>query len=171
MNQKVLVAYATKYGATEEIAERIGLALGNAGVAAEVLAVDKVEDVNAYAAVVLGSAVYIGGWRKEAVKFLQENKEALATRPVWLFSSGPTGEGDPVEQMDGWTFPDKLKPVAERIQPREIVVFHGEVAVEKLNFMDRFMIKNVKAPTGDFRDWAAINDWAEEIAAALVAQP
>ena len=52
MNQKVLVAYATKYGATEEIAERIGLALGNAGVAAEVLAVDKVEDVTAYAAVV-----------------------------------------------------------------------------------------------------------------------
>ncbi len=171
MNQKVLVAYATKYGATEEIAERIGLALGKAGVAAEVLAVDKVADVTAYTAVVVGSAVYIGGWRKEAAKFLEENEEALATRPVWLFSSGPTGEGDPVEQMDGWTFPDKLKPVAARIQPREIVVFHGDVDVEKLNFMERFMIKNVKAPTGDFRDWAAIDDWAEEIAGALVAQP
>ena len=170
MNQKVLVAYATKYGATEEIAERIGLALGNAGVAAEVLAVDKVKDVTAYAAVVLGSAVYIGGWRKEAAKFLQENEESLTTRPVWLFSSGPTGEGDPVEQMDGWTVPNKLKPVADRIRPREIVVFHGDVNVEKLNFMDRFMIKNVKAPTGDFRDWAAIDAWAEEIAASLVAQ-
>jgi hypothetical protein len=30
------------------------------------------------------------------------------------------------------------------------------------------MIKNVKAPMGDFRDWNAINAWARAIADALL---
>ena len=64
-----------------------------------------VRDLSEYDAVVLGSAVYIGGWRKEAVKFLKDNEGALAERTVWVFSSGPAGEGDPVDLLDGWRFP------------------------------------------------------------------
>ena len=116
---------------------------------------------------VLGSAVYIGQWRKEAVKFLKANETVLAEKPVWLFSSGPTGEGDPVELVQGWRFPGKLKPIADRIGPRDIAIFHGAVDENKLNFIEKWMLKNVKAPAGDFRDWEAITSWATAIAAAL----
>jgi len=91
----------------------------------------------------------------------------LAEKPVWLFSSGPPGEGDPVELAQGWRFPGKLQPIADRIGPRDIALFHGAVDVDKLNFIERWMLKNVKTPVGDYRDWEAIASWATAIAEEL----
>ncbi|HCB50398.1 MAG TPA: hypothetical protein DEP47_12980, partial [Chloroflexi bacterium] len=91
----------------------------------------------------------------------------LAERPVWLFSSGPAGEGDPVELLDGWRFPEAQQDIADRIQPRDIAVFHGALDPEELNFIERSMIKNVKAPVGDFRDWEVIEAWAAAVASEL----
>jgi menaquinone-dependent protoporphyrinogen oxidase len=170
MEEGILVAYATKYGATAEIAERIAQVLRQAGLQTDVNPADRVSDLTPYRAVVLGSAVYIGKWRKEAEKFLQTNETALAERQVWLFSSGPTGEGDPVELLQGWRIPAVLQPIAERIQPRNIAVFHGNASLKKLNFLEKHMLNTVKAPSGDFRDWEAITTWAEGIAEALKAE-
>jgi menaquinone-dependent protoporphyrinogen oxidase len=168
MDNQILVAYATKYGATAEIAEKIGEVLNQAGLSAEVLPVDGASNPTPYRAVVLGSAVYIGQWRKEAAKFLEANEETLAGRPVWLFSSGPTGEGDPVELMKGWRFPQAQQEVADRIQPRDIAIFHGAVDTKKLSLPERLILKGVKAPAGDFRDWEAITSWAAAIAEELI---
>lgn len=167
MDIQVLVAYATKYGATAEIAEKIGQVLRQAGLRADVLPANRVSDLTPYQAVVLGSAVYIGKWRKQAVKFLQANEKMLAERQVWLFSSGPTGEGDPVALTQDWHFPKALQPIADRIRPRDIAVFHGALNMKKLNLIKKWMIKNVKAPLGDFRDWDAITSWATAIANVL----
>ena len=167
MANKILVAYGTKYGATAAIAERIGRVLREAGLEADVVAADRAGDLSSYQAVVLGSGVYIGRWRKEAAKFLKENEAELAAKPVWIFSSGPTGEGDPVELVQGWRFPSNLQPIADRIQPRDTAVFHGSVDVDKLNWLHRWMIGRVGSPVGDFRDWEAIGGWATGIAEAL----
>jgi len=167
MHNHVLVAYATKHGATAEIAERIGQVLRQAGVGADVLPLHRVSDLTPYPAVVLGSAVYIANWRKEAVKFLQANQAALTEKPLWLFSSGPLGEGDPLKLTQGWRFPGKLQPIADRMAPRDIAVFHGAVDMGKLNFIEKWMLNNTKSPIGDFRDWEAITSWATDIAAAL----
>ena len=126
MEKQVLVTYAGKYGGTAEIAVKIGQVLGQAGLSAKVLPVGGVKDLTPYKAVVLGSAVYIGNWCKEAPKFLKANEKMLGERPVWLFSSGPTGEGDAVELLDGWRLPKGLQPIIDRIQPRDIAVFHGK---------------------------------------------
>jgi menaquinone-dependent protoporphyrinogen oxidase len=167
MDKKVLVVYATKYGATAEIAKRIGQTLSKKGLAVDVQPADQVSDLAAYQAVVLGSAVYAGNWRKEAASFLEANQQALAERPVWLFSSGPTGEGDPVKLMKGWRFPEALQPVADRIQPRDIAFFSGEIDLDKLNLPEKLIVKGLKAPTGDYRDWEEIEAWAESIAGDL----
>jgi len=166
-NTQVLVVYATKYGATAEIAEKIGQVLGQAGLRTDVLPTDRVRDLHSYKAVVLGSAVYIGRWRKEATTFLKANEKVLAEQLVWLFSSGPTGEGDPVELTEGWHFPKALQPIADRILPRDIAVFHGAINMKKLNLIEKWMINKVKAPLGDFRDWDAITSWATAIADVL----
>lgn len=167
MESKVLVAYATKHGATAEIAQKIGEVLRRQGLDADVLPVKEVKDLGPYTAVVLGSAVYVGQWRKEAVKFLEANEKALAERDTWLFSSGPTGEGDPVELLQGWHFPQKQQAIVGRIRPQEVIVFHGNLDEEALNFLEKQMIKMVKAPTGDFRDWDGIVSWANEVAQTL----
>ena len=91
----------------------------------------------------------------------------MAKLPVWFFSSGPTGEGDPVQLMQGWRFPEAQQPIADRVQPRDIAFFHGVLDMEKLSLAEKLLIKGIKAPVGDFRDWDAITSWAASIAAAL----
>jgi menaquinone-dependent protoporphyrinogen oxidase len=167
MNKKVLVTYASKYGATKEIAEKIGQVLKEAGHAVDVLPVDKAASLDPYGAVVLGSAVYIGGWRKQAARFLKTNEKALADKMVWLFSSGPTGKGDPIELVKGWRFPKALQHIADRVKPKDIVLFQGAAFTEKLSPIGRWLMKKVKAPLGDFRDWDAITVWAGAIAVKL----
>ncbi len=168
MDIRVLVAYATKYGATAEIADKIGQVLRQAGLQTDVLPADRVGDLSPYKAVVLGSAVYIGQWQKKAATFLRANERALAQRPVWLFSSGPTGEGDPVQLMKGWRLPTALQPIADRVHARDIAIFHGALDPKKLNLIEKWMVKNVKAPLGDFRNWNAVNAWASAIADAML---
>src|SRR5689334_14503374 len=105
MSPRVLVAFASKYGSTADIAEIICQTLREAGFDTDVLPADQTGLVSEYDAVVLGSAVYMGQWRKEAVTFLEANERSLSRIPVWFFSSGPTGTGDPVQLMKGWQFP------------------------------------------------------------------
>jgi menaquinone-dependent protoporphyrinogen oxidase len=167
MDAKVLVAYASKYGATAEIAEKVGEVLRGSGLGVDVAPVKEVKDLSPYSAVVLGTAAYMFQWRKEAVKFLKDNEEALAGMPVWLFMSGPAGEGDPVELLEGKVVPDKMKPVLERINPVDLAVFHGVINFDKMNFLERNVMKMMKSPEGDFRDWDAINNWAKGIAARV----
>lgn len=171
MKTQVLVVYATKYGATAGIAEKIGQVLREAGLIVDVKPADQAGDPATYQAVVLGSAVYIGRWRKEAVRFLRANEKSLAQRPLWLFNSGPLGKGDPVELAGELGFPKGLRAIADRIRPRDIAIFHGAVDMEKLNPLERWMFKKVNSPTGDFRDWDAIAAWAGAIAQALNSLP
>ena len=163
MKSETLIIYASKHGATAEVANKIGELLSDSGIQTDVLDVRDKIDLSIYKNVILGSAVYIGQWQKKAAKFLKDNEKALADKNLWLFSTGPTGEGDPVELMKGWKFPEGLQDIADRINPIDIKVFHGVLDVSKLNTLEKMTVKMVKAPFGDFRDWKAIEEWANEI--------
>jgi menaquinone-dependent protoporphyrinogen oxidase len=167
MDIRVLVAYASKYGATAEIAKKLGKILSGAGLKVDVLPVDSVAGLEPYQAVVLGSAVYAGRWRKEAASFLTSKAPALGRLPLWLFSSGPTGDGDPSQLVKGWRFPKALESLADSLQPRDIALFHGVLDLGKLNVAEKLIIKGVKAPLGDYRDWEAVDRWATGIVEAL----
>ncbi len=167
MRDKILVAYAGKYGATKEIAETVGRVFSDADLDVDVLPVKSVDGPAPYSHVVIGSAAYIGMWRKDAVKFIKKFKNILSAKKVWLFSSGPTGEGDPVKLAQGWKYPKKLQPEIDEIRPVDIAVFHGSIDKKKLTFIEKFMIDKVEAPVGDFRDWQAIEKWAKGIISAL----
>lgn len=163
----VLVAYASKHGSTEGIARAIADRLRELGEPAEVGSVDEVRDLGEFRAVVLGSAVYVGSWMKEAVEFVHRFAEALAERPVWLFSSGPLGEDVEDEEEQ----PRQLGEMGGIIGPVDHRMFFGALDRSKLGFGERMMVKAVKAPDGDFRDWAAIRGWADGIARELGAGP
>lgn len=167
---KVLVAYASKYNSTAEIAQAIGRTLQEfQSLKVEVRSVELVEDITSYDAVVLGSAVYAGQWLSSAADFLTNYEQTLSQRPVWLFSSGPTSERDTKTMTKEWTFPEALTAVAERIKPRDIVVFQGKLDLSSLNFFERYISRLVKATRGDFRDWDMIRNWSVGIAEALKA--
>ena len=167
MIKSVLVVYASKYGATTEIADKIGEVLRAEGLKVDVRSAKSITDLGGYGAIVLGSAIYAGNWMKEASLMLQAHEGTLASRPVWFFTSGPTGTGDAAALVKGVLFPENIKVYADRIKPRDVVMFHGKIDMSKLNFAEKLIMKAMKAPIGDFRDWDAITAWAKGIAAEL----
>jgi len=166
-DNEILIVYASKYGSTAQIAENIALRIKKAGLKPVVEEVKAINSLVGYSAAVVGSAVYAGNWLKEAVDFLERFQEELIHLPTWFFSAGPTGKGDPVEQMKGWRFPDSLKPLADKIRPRDIAFFHGVLDMSKLRLAEKLIVYALKAPAGDFRDWEMINRWADQIACSL----
>lgn len=159
----ILVAYASKHGATRGIAEFIAARLTERGKLAEARSVDDVTELGEPEALLLGSAVYAGSWMKEAVAFAQRHRDELDGVPVWLFSSGPLGE----QVVDEDEQPRQLPELREALDPREHRLFFGALDKDALGFGERMIAKAVKAPDGDFRDWDQIGAWADGIAEAL----
>jgi menaquinone-dependent protoporphyrinogen oxidase len=160
---RVLVTAASRHGATAEIATMIGQGLTEAGLEAEVRPLAELDGVAGYSAVVLGSAVYVGRWLPEATDFVRRHAVELGARPVWLFSSGPTGSVDPAPVPD----PAGIAELGASVNARDHRIFRGRLDTAKLGFMERFMVRAVKAPLGDFRDRGEIRAWADHIAAEL----
>ena len=170
-----LVAYASKHGATQGIAERIAATLGAAGQEAEVRPVGAVDDLTGYDAFVVGSAVYDRHWRKDAWQFVLGDRAVLASRPVWLFSSGPLGpEATDPQGRDRRLVaePEEITEFREVIAPEGHRVFFGALDPSKLGIGERAIRKlpavGAALPEGDFRDWAEIEAWASGIAHHLV---
>ncbi len=160
---KILVAYASKYEATAEIARTIADTLKEAGHSVDVQRVISVTDISEYDAVLVGSAIYAGQWMGEGVDFLKAQAETLAHKSTWVFSSGPTGEGDAVELLGGSSYPAALQPQIDAIKPQGVVLFHGSVDDAKINPTEKKVLEGVQKPTGDFRDWASIKRWAQQV--------
>jgi menaquinone-dependent protoporphyrinogen oxidase len=163
----ILVAYASKHGSTAEIAQAIGETLQHNGFNVAVLAVNQVGIVREYDVIVLGSAVYNGQWLKDAVNFLRTSARSLQDIPFYLFSSGPIGEGDPMDLMDGFTIPDDVKDLTANMNRRDVQVFHGKIDLRKLTLAELMLFKSIGAQTGDFRKWDAIKLWAQHISDEL----
>lgn len=180
---RILVAYASRHGATRGIAERIARTLERPGLDVTLQTTDTVDRAADYDAFVIGSAAYMSHWLKEATNFVRRNRAILADRPVWLFSSGPIG----TEMVDAKgrdvveaSKPDEFAELGEAIHPRDERVFFGayDPDAEPIGFMERLGARFTRMPAirkaipaGDFRDWPAIEAWAEGIARELQGTP
>lgn len=172
---RVLVVYATKYGSTRGIAERIARTIEEAGHQAGAVPATHAGPLDGYDAYVIGSALYMFSWLKEAKDFVLHNRATLAAKPVWLFSSGPIGtaqtdaQGRDVRENAG---PKELGELMAAVNAREHRVFFGAFDHTKLTVAHRVVYAMPAAKKlfidGDFRDWDDIEAWAIKVAAALV---
>jgi len=117
MANSILVAYATRYGSTQEVAERIAATLRESGLTVDVQPVKQVRTLDGYRAVVLGAPLYIGSWLKDAQRFLTQHQTALEKLPVAIFSLGPTRADEGMAEVRASTRRPSgqvplLKPVA-----------------------------------------------------------
>jgi menaquinone-dependent protoporphyrinogen oxidase len=166
---RVLVVVASKHGATAEIGVALARAIAGsdvgraAGVEATSLPVEQRPDPGPYDAVVLGSAIYLGRWLEPARTYMAANVEALRSRRVWLFSSGPVGEPPfPADE------PYAIGPLLQLTGARAHRLFPGRLEKSRLSFGERAMVTAMRAPLGDFRDWDGVRAWGGEIAAEVV---
>jgi len=157
----ILLAYATRYGSTQEIAEAITTTLREDGIQIDIQSMQEVKNLDNYRAVVLGAAIYNARWHPEAHKFLSKYQETLKQLPVAIFALGPLSTSDAAmlrsrRQLDmelekyPW-----LKPVA-------VEMFVGKSDPAKLGIFDRLFSK-----ASDHRDWKAVHAWANALIAQL----
>ena len=172
---RVLVVYATHYGATKGIAEKITETLRDDGLDVVLRSVEEDfsrlpdEDFDAF---VIGSAIHAGGWIGSGVDFVRDNVVTLATRPTWLFSSGPIGDkavGQP--QPD----PKQIAEFRRALDVKGHIVFGGAfdpstADLSRSNWLERQFATHV-LPAGDYRNWKQIAAWAKAIAEELSAVP
>jgi len=161
---RVLVAYATKMGGTKEIAEAIGDEFRRAQLAVVVANARDVANTDGFDALVLGSAVYTGRWRREAVRVLAQHADHEKAIPTWLFQSGPCG-ADAAKQLPA---PQKVSRLAAMVGADPPVTFGGRLLQETAKgFLANKMAKGPLA--GDFRDFERIRGWADDISVQLLA--
>lgn len=157
----ILVAYASRNGATSEIANAIARRLTAEGADVTLAEAGTVRDLGGYDAVVLGSAVYMKRWRGEARRLLRRLGRELGDRPLWIFSSGPVGDA---RRDPSWCEPAAVLAAARKLNLQSHVVFGGRVPIEPRNFVERAMLRDTPPESADLRDWDAIADWARTIA-------
>jgi menaquinone-dependent protoporphyrinogen oxidase len=172
MTSKILVAYATKYGSTKEVAEAIARKLTEKSFRVDVTACKEVKSLAGYQAVVIGAPLYAGAILSDGVKFLSRFQPDLKQIPSALFILGPL-DGSQQElhgvqvQLDAnrTKFPF-FKPAVEKI-------FAGALDLKKLRFPDSLIklyrpAKNNPMKSSDNRDWKAIENWAAALVETLL---
>ena len=170
MSTSVLVAYGSRHGATEGIAERLAASLASEGVDATALPVDQVRDVDGYDGYVIGSAVYATHWLGPVKTFVHRHATILRRHPVWLFSSGPLSN-EPSELSDAT--PRDLPDLERELDARGHEVFAGawDRDAPAIGLLERVMglvpAARDALPAADYRDWAAIDAFARSIAGEL----
>jgi menaquinone-dependent protoporphyrinogen oxidase len=160
----VLVTAASSHGATHEIAARIRDDLARRGIEVELKRPEEVRDVSHYDAFVVARGIYFGQWLNPAKSFIESHEGELSRRPTWLFSSGPIVGDPPTAEGEETAKGDAL---AETVQAREHKVFAGKLDNSKLNWCERIAVRCAHAREGDYRDWQAIDQWADTIALEL----
>jgi menaquinone-dependent protoporphyrinogen oxidase len=165
VEMRVLVSAASRHGSTTAIAEAIGGVLSSAGIETEIRPPEGVTSVATYDGVVLGSGIYAGHWLTPAKKLVEREAAALASVPVWLFSSGPIGDPPKPDEE-----PVDIAQLRDSTQAIDHRVFAGVLDRRQLGLAEKAIIAVVRAPEGDFRQWDAITEWASGIARTLQAR-
>lgn len=164
----VLVGFASAHGSTRGIAERLAARLRYDQISAEARSVTQIESLTGFEAVVLGSAIHDQAWLPEAVRFVRENAAALSGRPVWLFSVGMPGALPRV--LRRWAMREGPKVLAEidaAAHSRGQRLFSGVIRPDQFPLISRVVFRLMGARWGDYRDWAGIDEWADQIAGEL----
>ncbi len=160
--RSILLAYATRYGSTQEVAETIAAALRQVGFEVDIQPTREVKTLDNYDAIVLGAAIYNAKWHPDAHRFLSQYQETLRQRHVVIFALGPLSNSDTAMRNSRHQL-DKELAKYPWLKPVAVEIFAGKYDPSKpgLGFFERLL------PASDHRDWEAIRAWANALSAQL----
>jgi menaquinone-dependent protoporphyrinogen oxidase len=170
MATRVLVAYVTRTGSTQEIAEAVAQALREREFEVDLQVIKKVRGLEGYQAVVLGAPLYMFHWHKDALHFLEKQRKAFgAGLPLAIFAGGPIGDTDENGWQEARRQLDQELVKLPWLKPVSIEIVGGKYDAEKLSFPMSLLPALRNMPPSDLRDWDAIRRWAESLAPLLAA--
>ncbi|MDP2311305.1 MAG: flavodoxin domain-containing protein [Pseudomonadota bacterium] len=169
MPNRILVTYASRFGATAGVAEAIGATLVDGGAQVDVLPMDEVSSLAPYDAVVVGSAIQRSKWLPEALRFVETHRVELAERRVatFLVCMTLTMRTDHRAHVATWMAPVRalVTPVSEGLFAGALEIDHLDSFADRVKF--RLSVWLGVWKEGDHRDWGAIRAWATEVGPLL----
>jgi menaquinone-dependent protoporphyrinogen oxidase len=164
METKVLVAYASSYGSTQEAAEFVAETIRSHGLAVDLQPMGKVRTLDGYSALVLGISIYMFHWHKDATHFLSKHQKVLSGgMPAAIFTGGPISAGDEKEWQAVRGQVDQELAKYAWFKPVSVEIIGGKFDPAKLRFPYSLIPALRRMPAKDLRDWAAIRAWANSL--------
>ncbi len=167
MNNKILVAYASKSGTTVDVAQAIGKSLSAKGATVDVLPIKSIKSLDGYRAFVVGSGIRMGSWLPEAVDFVKKNQAQLNQTSTVFFTVHMLNVDD--SETSRQARAAYTAPVRQIVNPKAEAFFAGRMDFSKLSFFEAMISKAMKAEERDLRDWNKIRAWGENIYSTLMA--
>jgi menaquinone-dependent protoporphyrinogen oxidase len=145
----ILIAFGSKEGGTQGLAEMLAAGLREHGREVDVHPAPEVKDLRGYDAVIVGGALYVLRWHEDARRFVRRHRAALRDVPVWLFSSGPLDDSALERDLPPVRF---VRKAMQQIGAKGHVTFGGRMLAERHGL-----------PVGDWRDPDQVRDFAKRI--------
>lgn len=138
--RRIAIAYATKHGTTEKVAQRLAAMLPTADVTLFDLSKEPYPDLYSFDGVVVGGSVYAGRVRPQVAKFCARSMPVLLQKRVALFICAMNDKEYESELQNA--FPSELHSHAELA-----CVVGGEFLFDRMNFIERFLVKKISGIT------------------------
>lgn len=166
--RRLLVAYASRFGTTGEVAEATADAACQQGMLADTKAIGDVANIGDYDAVIIGAPINYDNWMSEARDFVTDNETALSNLPVaYFFTCGTLFEPTAENRNKAQIYADKLENLSERVAPVEIGQFAGVLDYSRMDLRTRIAMRIpstlMGVDEGDYRDWDAIRSWSHDL--------
>jgi len=180
---KALIVYGTRFGATEMTSTEIAEVFQKEGLEVKVVNLkdEKVEDINNYDLIVVGSGIQMGKWTKEPKKFLKKYQKELTKKKVALFVSCGSAQPLPEDEKSSEEIENtKRKYLNEKateynLQPIALGFFGGVYNFNRVSWLFKKFMSSIKPQLEaagipekmpglyDTRNIENIRAWAKEV--------
>lgn len=154
---RALVAYGSKMGGTQGLAEMVGRALERHVYTVDVRPAADVRTTKGYDLVVIGGALYAGRWHRDAARLVRRHRRSLRSTEVWFFSSGPLDDSATRREIEPV---GQVRRLMARVGAHVHATFGGRLTPDAPGFMARAMAKKL---AGDWRDETVVAHWVDHI--------
>lgn len=168
MENKILVTFATYYGATGNVAKAIADTIASRGYAVDVLPIRDVHDFEGYQAVIVGSAIRGGKIHDDSYRFIKDHADELDKIPLAYFVCCMTmGEENPETRYQAEAYLAEVFNKISNIKPISLGFFGSIHEYKHMEWLAQLIDRAIRSPEGEYRNWETIIHWHDDLAGTV----
>lgn len=175
MSPRVLIAFATREGQTEKVANRLSEHFGRAG--ADVKLINAATDIetlagnlSAFDLLVFGASMHAGGLEKEIVRFINRHADEIAERPRSFFLVLLSAAATDPQQKAEWLGDAQSKiDAALKVPFDDCEMIAGALTYSRYSRPIRWLMQRISKQAGtetdpsrdyEYTDWEQVEAYA-----------
>ncbi len=132
---QTLIVYQSKHGTTEKIAKGIQMSFGYDKCEIANLNAKNIINIDKFERIIIGGSIHAGTIQKGIKKFISKYREELLNKELGLFLCCMYKGDERINQFNN-AYPTELRDIAKAKG-----IFGGELIFDKMNFIERFIVK------------------------------